>query len=301
MAFLNKKEDVIDIQLTQYGKYLISQGSFKPHYYAFFDDDIIYDLKYTSGSVIETQNDIEGRILDSTPSMSTQYLFHGVDDIDIQNQLKSVLAGQGEKIQQKPERHFALSEPLSNSELASQNAPSFNIRLDKGTITGSTAILTGSGKNDYEVKNIPQLNLRDVVFYSFVGDMENDRPGDRPEIMFSFQDGTYINVEPDHISLTVMEDNVPLSKENFDIEVYVLDQNGHIESPLYFQKKKEVMRDGILLDPENRNVFPDEEGPDDSKYPDKYPLERNNVEYFFNVRADGEVVSDPSILRDEEG
>ena len=139
------------------------------------------------------------------------------------------------------------------------------------------------------------------MYYSFVGDMEEDSPDDRPEIMFSFQDGTYIDVESDHISLTVFEDNVPLGKENFDIEVYVLDQNGHIESPLYFQKKKEVMRDGILLDPENRNVFADEEGPDDSKYPDDHPVERNNVEYFFNVRADGEIVTDSSILRDEEG
>ena len=43
MSFFNKKEDVIDLQLTQYGKYLLSQGKLKPVYYAFFDDDILYD------------------------------------------------------------------------------------------------------------------------------------------------------------------------------------------------------------------------------------------------------------------
>ena len=41
MSFFNKKEDVIEIQLTQHGKYLLSKGRFKPAYYAFYDDDII--------------------------------------------------------------------------------------------------------------------------------------------------------------------------------------------------------------------------------------------------------------------
>ena len=43
MGLFDKKEDVLDIQLTQHGKYLVSKGKFKPTYYAFFDDDIVYD------------------------------------------------------------------------------------------------------------------------------------------------------------------------------------------------------------------------------------------------------------------
>ena len=34
MQFFNQKEEVIDIQLTQFGKRLLSQGKFKPTYYA---------------------------------------------------------------------------------------------------------------------------------------------------------------------------------------------------------------------------------------------------------------------------
>ena len=41
--FLNKKEQVIDFQLTPYGRQRLSVGSLKPTYYAFFDDDILYD------------------------------------------------------------------------------------------------------------------------------------------------------------------------------------------------------------------------------------------------------------------
>ena len=52
MSFFNKKEDVIEIQLTQYGKYLLSKGKFKPSYYAFFDDDIVFvnDVYQTPGT-----------------------------------------------------------------------------------------------------------------------------------------------------------------------------------------------------------------------------------------------------------
>ncbi len=46
MEFFNRKEEVIDIQLTQHGKYLLSKGRLNPKYYAFYDDDVIYDSAY---------------------------------------------------------------------------------------------------------------------------------------------------------------------------------------------------------------------------------------------------------------
>ena len=77
MQFFNQKEEVIDIQLTQFGKRLLSQGRFKPTYYAFYDNDVLYDLNYAnaSGSYKETQNQTEKRILKETPRLKTQYMF----------------------------------------------------------------------------------------------------------------------------------------------------------------------------------------------------------------------------------
>tara|TARA_R100001594_G_scaffold147725_1_gene201275 strand:+ start:500 stop:2071 length:1572 start_codon:yes stop_codon:yes gene_type:complete len=48
--FLNKKEQVYDLKLTTYGHYLLSNGTFRPAYYGFFDDNIIYDQQYVNGS-----------------------------------------------------------------------------------------------------------------------------------------------------------------------------------------------------------------------------------------------------------
>ena len=54
MDFFDKKEDVLDFQLTEYGKYLLQNGVLEPAYYAFFDDDILYDSE--AGGFSEAQN-----------------------------------------------------------------------------------------------------------------------------------------------------------------------------------------------------------------------------------------------------
>jgi len=44
--FINKKEQVYDLKLTSYGHHLLSIGEFSPSYYAFYDDNVIYDIRY---------------------------------------------------------------------------------------------------------------------------------------------------------------------------------------------------------------------------------------------------------------
>ena len=77
MRFFDSKEEVLDIQLTQIGKRKLSQGTFKPYYYNFFDDDILYDASY--GRTSEEQNESVPRILDNTPRLRAHYLQQGVD------------------------------------------------------------------------------------------------------------------------------------------------------------------------------------------------------------------------------
>ena len=46
MEFFDKKEEVLDIKLTAYGRHLLSMGRFKPFYYSFHDGDIIYNSEF---------------------------------------------------------------------------------------------------------------------------------------------------------------------------------------------------------------------------------------------------------------
>jgi len=54
MSFFDSKQEILNIELTQFGKYLVSKGKFNPVYYAFFDDDVVYDSYYMK--LTESQN-----------------------------------------------------------------------------------------------------------------------------------------------------------------------------------------------------------------------------------------------------
>tara|TARA_B100001094_G_scaffold332977_1_gene407654 strand:+ start:2218 stop:3135 length:918 start_codon:yes stop_codon:yes gene_type:complete len=74
VKFFNQKEDVIDLQLTPYGKSKFSQGLFNPFYYGFYDNGIIYDSGY-AGIYGEIQNNIVTRIKEQTPRLRVQANF----------------------------------------------------------------------------------------------------------------------------------------------------------------------------------------------------------------------------------
>ena len=77
MTFFNRKEEVMDIQLTQYGKYLLTKGKFKPAFYAFSDDDIIYDTAY-GGEPKEFSEEPFNRV-SSVPRIKTIYNITSVE------------------------------------------------------------------------------------------------------------------------------------------------------------------------------------------------------------------------------
>ena len=43
VKFFDQKQEVIQIELTPYGRQLLSEGKFSPSYYAFYDTNILYD------------------------------------------------------------------------------------------------------------------------------------------------------------------------------------------------------------------------------------------------------------------
>ncbi len=66
MEYFNKKEEVFSLHLTKEGLELLSKGKWKPAYYSFSDDSVVYDSNYSAYT--ESQNSAMGRIFD-TPQM----------------------------------------------------------------------------------------------------------------------------------------------------------------------------------------------------------------------------------------
>jgi len=139
MEFFDRKEEVMDIQLTQYGKHLLSRGKFRPVFYAFYDDDVIYDLKYANNGDEEIQKLAEDRIK-STPRIKSQYVFSG-------RELKANKVDSGtckgemavcNKLQVSKVKQYALGLPLGTSEPNTSKHPAWAVKFLKGSLSGSS-------------------------------------------------------------------------------------------------------------------------------------------------------------------
>jgi hypothetical protein len=209
MKFFDQKQDVLDIIVTPYGKYLLSQGSFDPHYYGFFDDDILYSLEWSSGTgSLEKQNDIEDRIQTQTPRMLQPSVYTGVETTVEGNmsvirssiatvygaaEAASIGAGDGplaiqdtitdkiynqQILQPTGDQYEFLSSPLGSSDLSSNYYPSWGVSMLKGEITSSAhyyAIPKYGGTNTpvgHRIEHVPQINIT-CSYQAYVGVLNN--------------------------------------------------------------------------------------------------------------------------------
>lgn len=299
MTFFNKKEEVLDIQLTQFGKHLLSMGKLKPAYYAFFDDDILYDSKY--GGHSELRNDVGDRIRNETPSTKVQYVYSGIEtNFEKAKQIITKTRGalyrqlettvENQQLQTTTEKFYALGQPLGHSSLLSEYAPSWKVDFLQGEISGTTEYRLDS----HGAIRIPQINVDTVTYYTFphtpeLGDdmqmPENDQGkmgSDLDFVTTRFEDGSYIKIEEDYIFIAIDEQNSPMLKENFDIEVFLEETDPktgqEVLTPLFFEKKCKLV--------DENNILLDQKPPEPN---DISALDRSHVSYFFDVYVDGEI------------
>ncbi len=279
MLFMNKKEEVLDIELTPYGKYLLANGKMKPVYYAFFDDNIMYDSTY--GGVDENQSSAKDRIRKDTPQLQTQAKFTSETEVT-----QEVDFGNGDKVNvEAPLARNTLTYALSSADIANQNSPAISLTFLNGLASGyDLEYRTPLGN-----KLIDQINSKITFRYEVksVSQGEEDFPMDTIDVLGldnninnKFidgpigEEGKYLAIETDYILADILEENVEFDFENFDIEVYEVDGDDLI--PLTFaQKKKDNIVNNILLD-----STPDEE---------EVELSTNNVEYYFHIYCDSEI------------
>jgi hypothetical protein len=288
MRFLDPKEEVVKIKITPYGKYLLSMGKFNPTYYAFFDDDIIYDSAYTRMEGNELQNDIEERILDETPRFEGQTKFEGAETtvfVKNPNILEELFPGIGKKLDdpsydievfEKPFNQYYLQSPIANCGYNTGKAPYYNLEMLTGSIlTASLEGVSGSGyynsKADFtgSANFIPQIDIEienDIILYA-----AGENPSIKQNIMqddemfdsfYSFGDGTSLVYDKKRAFIKLEEGNTEFKKENFEIEVYEIigqeDDTNISLKKLSFAKKDEETA-------------------------------KTNVEYFFNLKLDNEI------------
>lgn len=229
MEFFNKKEEVIDIKLTQFGKRLLSRGSFKPVFYQFFDDDILYNSNCAGFS--EHQNSAQSRIIEETPKMKTQHLTLSIEkryEIE-QDQIESEERGVFTNIERDADPEIQeriLLYPLGTHETLNQKAPRFSLHmLDKEMDSFMPDIkITGSGI----IKQFPQINVTaSFILTDDRSDILSEPTMVNAESFFdlssrevTFADNSKIKVTGKSIIVDLEEMNVFNGLDNFEIEVY---------------------------------------------------------------------------------
>ena len=229
MEFFNKKEEVLDLQLTQYGKYLLSVGKLNPAYYTLHDDNVIYDSQFSQGT--ELQNEARVRIQSDTPSMKTQYNFVSLD----------TMQSKPEDFQDDKERTGVMTRPLATANLGSDKIPSWNINTLGGIfLTGSTTSVISSSASAI-VQEIPQIGAEVIYRISptmldsefTVDEIEDVNSGfadgipqdilQGADIFYGIEllaDGSSFLIDGDDLILQIVEDNAPMGNDNFEVEIF---------------------------------------------------------------------------------
>jgi len=266
MSFFDSKEEVLNIELTQFGKKLLSKGKFKPVYYAFFDDDIVYDSQYMN--VTENQNETQERILKNTAFSKPVYNFHSVEEES--SQIASYLVREDltsisnlDKLDLADgETNYSLLLPLGKSSLNSQYYPAWNFKALNGQISTVQEYINNANSNEftkYPYLKIPQINMEtssikvdvydeDTVNSATAGQLETVQIIQKEEKTFYVKRGEVFNI------FDIIESNVDDRRDNFEVEIFVEDVkevNKLIKTywrRLNFPKKPVAIKDGILLD-----------------------------------------------------
>lgn len=281
--FLNKKEQVIDFKLTSYGKYLLSIGNFKPTYYTFVDDNVVYDSAYF-GRSNEAQNDIQKRIKQETQYIESLVLFEEVGKNELPDTEMNYFPGDVTPVQKTTRiDEFRLNSIIGDSFVSDdkQKVPSWKIVSLRSDISSSFSNDTVNNTR------IPQVNItasyhKKVIdrqqYNNTIINTSTDR--DFEVVSNAFADDKVIYLEIAEPLIYVEEVNTEVLNENFDIEVFEV-QNGTSLSGQklirkYFQNRQEQIVDGLMVTANPLNATVDN-------------LTEDAIEKLFSVYVDGEI------------
>jgi len=302
MEFFNKKQEVLEVKLTPYGRYKFSRGLLRPAYYAFFDEGIIYNSAFTGGdnssavqvTVNEGQNSIEPRIQDDTPSLKTLNVFTGIQTA--QSASSALIRAMFQEnpdaledplfmnpgaiynhkdLQYVQDKIDFFTKPLGKSSLNSDKQPSWAVTAHQGELSSSVSYYTSSAG----IEKIPQIDIA-IKYKMYTAEVSpwNPEMADSPEFTDDILTEQHNAHNVQAITTTIRDDGkyVVISPEDLIIQV--------TENNVDFNKENfdiEVYLSSSTvfgnLDPLRFNVNPE------SDYTNK------EVQYYLTLHADNEI------------
>jgi len=233
MSFFNKKEDVLQIELTPYGRELLMKGQLRPSQYAFFDDDILYDSQF--GGVSENNTQTKVRILTDTPSLKPQKSLQGVESNYYSNKIT--------------ELDNILVTPIGTNKLSSKKANGWEVTALLGEFTSSLSHVSSSANNKFisPLHRIPQIEC-ELNFTMSVGGIHDDPIEDYVDnedyqLSEQAEDGTFLIVSTEQLLLNISEKNGFSYRDSLALESFIF---SHLEDESY--RLKFLAPDNISTD-----------------------------------------------------
>ena len=263
VKFFDQKQEVIQIELTPYGRQLLSEGKFSPSYYAFYDINILYDGD--RGGLTETQNQIVDRIKESTPRSRPITKFRTTQ----KSMISLSSANYKNYFDQQEEYCATYNRFLGKNSTFSDFAPSWDI-----TVTNNS-----------------DAKLNDVVEYR----ANNTLPVASASLDLTYQlhqneDATaYTLEENQNIILDMLELNTVFSVNgNFDVEVFKIDEKGQMRALGFINDQSANAQN--LRDQIDPTVLSNTIEGSNQQILNNFPvLDDTYVEYYFEVLLDQEV------------
>tara|TARA_R110000765_G_scaffold63349_2_gene123113 strand:- start:308 stop:1372 length:1065 start_codon:yes stop_codon:yes gene_type:complete len=304
--FINKKEQVYDLKLTSYGHHLLSIGKFKPEFYSFYDNTILYDGKYAG--LTEKQNEVSNRIKNETHYIESLVLFE-----DVETSMKNELLDAGDEDRYfsvdvtptmiSPRKDvFRFTSIIGDAHVdgGNQLSPSWKVVALDGRIMSSSREDT---KNNV---NIPQVNIHldytlQIEEASFLTQFTEDDLRNTLATTEPFSDNKIIRLVSDHLLLYTEEQNTDILNENFEIEVFDIGFNAIPKTCAsckatdkltrkHFPDDPERIAGGLLTDASQLQKYDSVLGSSVSLSSRK--VTTGSVEYYFDIVKDSQIDSE---------
>jgi hypothetical protein len=271
MSFFDSKEEVINIELTSYGKLLLSRGLMKPVYYSFEDADILYDISYADLNEFSSKSEV--RIQEETPYLKPTYSLESPKaslDVDQEDFVASI-------------SKYVNNSTLNKLDSSIGESSNYSLLLPSWKIKNLSYSFE---KIDYVFNNsniaIPQLTSN-VTCSIFFGSNENQEISNAvlniDPLNIVYDDKfTYIADIPDLV-LKLEEENTDAEYDKFDVEFYKITTNEDGEdtyTKLKTLKVLEQIDDNDLLTFSSQTI-------QQQNVTDDY------IEYYFDVLVDKEI------------
>ena len=281
-TFFNKKEEVIDIELTPYGRHKFSLGEFYPHYYSFYDHGILYEGTY--GRITETQNNIVSRIKSGTPYIKTLCNF---TSSNAEVRIIDTATSQFDVIRDNTVNFY---KPLGKNSPWSDKKPAWYLNTVNNSVQLSHSVGTVTGYEYAAHGLVPVLSASVMdISYSTLDISENiENPDDQPTVYV-------LNSEDeDRFYIDLLELNTVFKiNGNYDIEVFRVPRAGDDNDmhALFFIDEEGRYGENLADQSTDPYSYLNSLSGDDYEQRQNFPqLTPEYVEYYLSVKIDEEIV-----------